>query len=51
MLFLAAGDVIAVIACIIAIIVIIVIASSFRIVSQANAYVVERLGTYYTTSF
>ena len=49
MLFLAAGDVIAVIACIIAIIVIIVIASSFRIVSQANAYVVERLGTYYTT--
>lgn len=30
-------------------IILIVIASSFKIVSQANAYVIERLGTYYTT--
>jgi regulator of protease activity HflC (stomatin/prohibitin superfamily) len=30
-------------------IVLIVIASSFKIVSQANAFVIERLGTYYTT--
>lgn len=30
-------------------IIIIVIASSFRIVSQANAYVIERLGSYYET--
>ncbi len=30
-------------------IIIVVVASSFRVVSQANAYVIEKLGTYYTT--
>ncbi|MGD9605153.1 MAG: SPFH domain-containing protein [Bacilli bacterium] len=34
---------------IVLVIVLIVVASSFKIVSQANAYVIERLGTYYTT--
>ena len=48
-MFLAGGDVIAVIAALFAAVIIIVVASSFRIVSQANAYVVEKLGTYYAT--
>lgn len=43
------GDVLGVVLGIVALIIVIVIASSFRIVSQANAYVIEKLGTYYTT--
>ncbi|MDD3171034.1 MAG: SPFH/Band 7/PHB domain protein [Bacilli bacterium] len=44
-----AGEALGIILGIVALIIVIVIASSFRIVSQANAYVIERLGTYYTT--
>ena len=48
-MFLSAVDVVVIVACIIAVIVVVVVASSFRVVSQASAYVVERLGTYYKT--
>lgn len=49
MLFLSGLDAAIIVVCILLLIVIIVIASSFRVVSQASAYVIERLGTYYTT--
>lgn len=38
-----------IVACVLIFIIIVVVASSFRVVSQANAYVIEKLGTYYTT--
>lgn len=42
------GNLMAVILVIVALIVVIVIASSIRIVSQSNAYVIERLGQFHT---
>jgi regulator of protease activity HflC (stomatin/prohibitin superfamily) len=48
-LFLSNGDIIAVAFIIIALITVLVIASSVRIIPQANAYVIEKLGSYYTT--
>lgn len=47
-MFLANGTGLAIILAII-IMIIIVVASSFKIVSQANAYVIERLGSYHKT--
>ena len=49
MIFLSLGDTLAIVFIIIAIIALMIIASSIRIVSQANAYVIERLGSYHTT--
>lgn len=50
LIFLASpGDIIAIVFIIIAVIVLIIVASSVRIVSQSNAYVIERLGSYHTT--
>lgn len=48
-LFLAIGDGLAIVFVIIAMILVILAAASIRIVPQANEYVIERLGTYYTT--
>ena len=46
---LGGGDIFAIVFIIIAIIVLIIVASSVKIVSQSNAYVIERLGSYHTT--
>jgi len=48
-MFLAANPGLVIILGIIILIIVIIFASSFKIVPQANAYVVERLGAYHTT--
>lgn len=49
MLFLSLNTTLLIIASVIVLIVVIVIASSFKIVPQATAVVIEKLGSYYTT--
>lgn len=49
MLFLSLSTTLLIIASVIVLIIVIVIASSFKIVPQATAVVVEKLGSYYTT--
>ncbi len=49
MIFLDVGTTIAIILMVLLLIVVIIIASSFRIVPQAHAVIVEKLGSYHTT--
>ena len=49
MVFLATGNALLIVLLVVLLIVLVVVASSFRIVPQAHAYVIEKLGAYNAT--